>query len=206
MTAVTSPIAEEAPSAAEVVGRDPWRFVGLLVVLASCVTVLAALHPELLIRNTTTAGGDMGAHVWFPAYLRDHLLPQWRIAGWAPDWFAGFPAGQFYFPLPAVLVLLGDLVLPYDVAFKIVTVLGVVGMPAAAYAFGRGLRAPRPTPELFAVATVLFLFFKGASGTAPGTATIAFNQGIMGGTIRRDRKSTRLNSSHVALSRMPSSA
>ena len=184
MTTVTSPIAEEAPSAAEVVGRDPWRFVGLLVVLASCVTVLAALHPELLIRNTTTAGGDMGAHVWFPAYLRDHLLPQWRIAGWAPDWFAGFPAGQFYFPLPAVLVLLGDLVLPYDVAFKIVTVLGVIGMPAAAYAFGRGLRAPRPTPELFSVATVLFLFFKGASGTAPGTATIAFNQGIMGGTIR----------------------
>ena len=49
---------------------------------------------------------------------------------------------------------------------------------------GRGLRAPRPTPELFSVATVLFLFFKGASGTAPGTATIAFNQGIMGGTIR----------------------
>ena len=47
----------------------------------------------------------MGAHVWFPAYLRDHLLPSWRVAGWSPDWFAGFPAGQFYFPLPALLVV-----------------------------------------------------------------------------------------------------
>ena len=34
----------------------------------------------------------MGAHVWGPAYLRDHLLPNGRITGWAPDWYAGFPA------------------------------------------------------------------------------------------------------------------
>ena len=130
------------------------------------------------------AGGDMGAHVWFPAYLRDHLLGQFRVAGWAPDWFAGFPAGQFYFPLPALTVVFLDIAMPYNVAFKLVSVLGVVMMPAAAYAFGRGLRAPRPTPTLFSLATVLFLFFKGASGTGPNIQTIAFNQGIMGGTLR----------------------
>ena len=89
----------------------------------------------------------MGAHVWFPAFLRDHLLGQFRVAGWAPDWFAGFPAGQFYFPLPALAVVFLDIAMPYNVAFKLVTVIGVVMMPAAAYAFGRGLRVPRPTPE-----------------------------------------------------------
>ena len=26
----------------------------------------------------------MGAHVWGPAYLRDHLLPNFRLTGWAP--------------------------------------------------------------------------------------------------------------------------
>ena len=34
----------------------------------------------------------MGAHVWGPAYLRDHLLPHGRLTGWTPDWYAGFPA------------------------------------------------------------------------------------------------------------------
>jgi 6-pyruvoyl-tetrahydropterin synthase related domain len=164
--------------------RLGWRLVGFAVVIACCILVFEQLDPRLLLRNTTANGGDMGAHVWFPAYLRDHLLPSWRVAGWSPDWFAGFPAGQFYFPLPALLVVLLDVVLPYNVAFKLVTALGPVLLPLSAYALGRGLKVRRPGPELFAVAATLFLFFKGVSA-APGThdATIQFNQRIMGGPI-----------------------
>ena len=40
------------------------------------------------------AGGDMGAHVWGPAFLRDELLPRLRLTGWTPDWYSGFPAFQ----------------------------------------------------------------------------------------------------------------
>src|SRR4051812_38055405 len=161
-----------------------WRVIAALIVVACCALVLWQLNPRLLLRNTTANGGDMGAHVWFPAYLRDHLLPHFRVAGWSPDWFAGFPAGQFYFPLPALLVVLLDLVLPYNVAFKLVTALGPVALPAAAYGLGRGLKVRRPGPELFAVAATMFLFFKGVAADA-GThdATIQFNQRIMGGPI-----------------------
>ena len=50
-----------------------------------------------------------------------------------------------------------------------------------------------------------------ASGTDPGTNTINFSSALSGQTIvltsgTLDRKSTRLNSSHRSLSRMPSSA
>lgn len=161
-----------------------WRVLGALVVAACCGLVLWQLNPGLLLRDTTPSGGDMGAHVWFPAFLRDHLLPSFRVAGWSPDWFGGFPAGQFYFPLPALLIVALDVLMPYNVAFKLVTALGPVALPAAAYAFGRGLRVRRPGPELFAVAAVLFLFFKGVDA-APGShdATIQFNQRIMGGTL-----------------------
>jgi hypothetical protein len=161
-----------------------WRVLGVLVVAACCIVVLWQLDPRLLLRDTTANGGDMGAHVWFPAYLRDHLLPHWRVAGWSPDWFAGFPAGQFYFPLPAVITVVLGVVMPYNVAFKVVTALGLVLMPAAAYGLGRGLNVRRPGPELFALSTTLFLFFKGVAA-APGThdATIQFNQRIMGGPI-----------------------
>src|SRR5687767_6255198 len=73
------------------------------VVVASGLYVLLQLQPGLIVADTTAAGGDMGAHVWGPAYLRDHLLPHGRITGWTPDWYAGFPALHFYFPLPSLL-------------------------------------------------------------------------------------------------------
>ena len=145
--------------------------------------VLFQLQPDLLLRNTTPAGGDTGAHVWWPAFLRDHLLSQGRIAGWAPDWFAGFPAGQFYFPFPALVIVALDTILPYNIAFKLVTALGPIALPAGAYVFGRGLRAPRPAPALFAVGATVLLFFKGAPGADAEATRIAGNQHIMGGNL-----------------------
>jgi hypothetical protein len=175
-----------APSTAR--RRPPWwdqleTWVGVGVAAACCLFVLFQLQPDLLLRNTTPTGGDTGAHVWWPAYLRDTLLPHGRIAGWAPDWYAGFPAGQFYFPLPALLILAIDTVLPYSVAFKLVTAVGAIALPAAAYVFGRGLRAPSPAPALFAVGATIFLFFKGDPGTDVESTGIAGNQHIMGGNL-----------------------
>ena len=159
---------------------DLW--VGLLVVAACCTFIIVQLEPRLLLRNTTPSGGDTAAHVWWPAYLRDHLLP-WRLAGWSPDFYAGFPAGQFYFPTPALLIVAADALLPYNIAFKLVTALGPVLLPPAAYVFGRGLRAPRPAPAAFAVAVTGFLFFTGDPGLSEAAKGIAFNQHIAGGTL-----------------------
>src|SRR3954468_22689370 len=163
-----------------------WRVLGAVVVVGCCALVLWVLHPGLLLRDTTPNGGDLGAHVWFPAFLRDHLLPDWRVAGWSNDWFGGFPAGQFYFPVPAIVTVVLGTVLPYNVALKLTTAIGPVLMPAGAYAFGRGIRMRRPGPELSAVATVCFLFFKGiATGTTASAeqTAVQFNQRIMGGTL-----------------------
>jgi hypothetical protein len=162
--------------------REWWdhfeHWVGLAIVAACVIFVFTQLAPSELLRNTTLAGGDSGAHVWFPAYLRDHLLPHFRLAGWAPDYYAGFPAGQFYFPLPALLIVLLDVVLPYNVAFKLVTGLGPLLLPVGAYVFARGLRAPRPTAPMLAVAATAFMFFK-----TGGDATQTFDLHIMGGTL-----------------------
>src|SRR5438552_3337673 len=168
--------------------RRPWWdrleiWTGAAIVVACCLFVLFQLQPDLLLRNTTPAGGDTGAHVWWPAYLRDHLLPQGRIAGWAPDWFAGFPAGQFYFPFPALLIVALDAVLPYNIAFKLVTALGPIALPAAGSACGRRPRAPRPAPALFAVGATVLLFFKGAPGADAAATRVAGNQHIMGGNL-----------------------
>jgi hypothetical protein len=181
------------------------RTVADAVVVAVCaVFVFAELYPTLLLSSPVPAGGDMGAHVWGPAFLRDHLLPDLRLSGWTQAWYAGFPAYQFYMVIPSLLIVVLDVgvfagwaallplvaagalgvmaldggpgrrrqvllvgavvllafgvALPYGVAFKLVTVLGVVAMPVAAYAFGRLADLPFPAPSVLAVATLPFLF------------------------------------------------
>ena len=75
---------------------------------------------DLVFDDTTPTGGDFGAHVWGPAFLRDHLLPAWRLNGWSMDWYAGMPAYRFYMVVPALLVVALDTVLAYGVALKVV--------------------------------------------------------------------------------------
>lgn len=77
-------------------------------VAVSTVFVLWNLQLDLVFTDSTPTGGDLGAHVWSPAYLRDVLLPDLRLAGWSPDWYAGFPAFTYYMVVPSVLVVVLD--------------------------------------------------------------------------------------------------
>lgn len=179
------------------------------IVAACCVAVLVSLHPEWMVRTTTPTGGDMGAHVWGPAFLRDELLPSWRLAGWSPDWYAGFPAFTFYMVVPMLAIVLLEagppiwatpfllaalgavavvvrrrvahdvarraiwvalavlavlcVPIPYEVAFKVVAVSGLVAMPAAAYLLARGARLAFPGPALLAIGAAAFLYETGYS-------------------------------------------
>lgn len=124
------------------------------------LVVLAVLNPPLILSSTTPTGGDMGAHVLGPAYLRDVLLPQGRVMGWSQSWFAGFPIFYFYFPLPSLVIVFLDLFIPYGAAFKIVTVLGLVGTPLAAYWLARSLLLGRIISVVAAASGVVFVFFE----------------------------------------------
>ena len=107
---------------------------------------------DLIFDDTTPTGGDFGAHVWGPAYLRDHLLGSFRLNGWTMDWYGGMPAYRFYMVLPALAILIVNVVLPYGVAIKLISVLGLITLPAACWAFGRLAQFRYPMPELFAFA------------------------------------------------------
>lgn len=184
-----NPVGPERPRRAaprELLTRPWWErhwpgVVAFGIVFAACAFCFAQQRPDLIVRNTTPAGGDVGAHVWWPAFVRDHLLP-WRVAGWTMDWWAGFPVGQFYFPLPALLVDLASLVLPYNVALKLVLAAGPTLLPLGAYVCLRGLRLPRPGPELAAVAAVFMVFFAG-DPRPEFSQTVLYNQRIAGGTL-----------------------
>ena len=171
--------AAPAPSAAgrlERIGRrivrrpanwinSPWpverivQYLTALIVVGGCtVAMLQVIHLGLVFENNTPTGGDMGAHVMAPAYLRDHLLPNGQITGWSNYWYNGFPLYRFYMVVPALMIVLLNIVFSYGVAFKIVVCLGIVSLPFCCWAFGRLARFRYPIPELMAVAGLLFLF------------------------------------------------
>lgn len=179
-----------------------WVIVGL-----TCLFVFASLSPQAILSTATPTGGDMGAHVWGPAFLRDHLLPHLRLTGWTPDWYAGFPAYVFYMVIPSLVIVLinvgpplwlspfllaalGALAwlvhrrvrssvlrtalwfvlgvlavlsvpVPYEVAFKLVTVSGLVTLPLACFALARSFRMPFPGPAIVAVGAAAFLYETG---------------------------------------------
>ena len=97
--------------------------------------VVVNLRPGTWFLETTPTGGDLGAHVWAPAYLRDVLLGEFRLTGWTHDWYAGFPAFTFYMVLPSLLVVVVDagLALPVSLFAHLAavgTAFGVVRLGA----------------------------------------------------------------------------
>ncbi len=103
------------------------------------LSILLLMNVWLAFLPTTPTGGDTGAHVLAPAFMRDELLPNGRLSGWSNSWYSGIPLYYFYFPLPALVIVLLDVLLPYGVAFKLVTLAGVAALPWASYYLARSL-------------------------------------------------------------------
>ncbi len=81
------------------------RWIGIGIAIICSIFVFIQMQPQLLFSDTTPSGGDMGAHVWGPAFMRDNLLTSGRLTGWTPDWYAGFPAYHYYMVVPALAII-----------------------------------------------------------------------------------------------------
>lgn len=147
------------------------KWLAMIGVASVSLIILAVMNPPLLLNSSTPAGGDMGAHVLGPAFLRDQLIPNLRFQGWSNSWFAGFPIFYFYFPLPSLTIVFLDVFLPYGVAFKLVTVMGLLALPPATYFLVRAMGFGRVVSTISAAAGGSFVFLE--SPTPP----------IFGGTI-----------------------
>ncbi len=154
------------------------RWFVVLGVGALTLVILGIVRPDLIVIANTPTGGDMGAHVLGPAELRDTLLPQGRISGWSNSWFAGFPLFYFYFPLPSLVIVALDFLMPYGVAFKLVTVLGLLATPASATFFAKTLGYDRVTSLLagvFGGSIVLVESYTIYGGNLPSTMAGEFS-------------------------------
>lgn len=131
----------------------------VLIYFAICFV----FRPWLIFSLTTTAGGDTGTHHYGVKFMIDNLLPEFRVTGWSNGWYAGMPILQFYFPLPYLMIAILSKIIPYNIAFKVITVLGSFILPACAYWMIKLLRFKYPYPLLSALGATLFLFIESFS-------------------------------------------
>lgn len=134
-------------------------------------------EPSCLLSKTIITGGDTGSHYYTAKYLRDYLLPHGRISGWCQGNLAGYPMLQYYFPLPFLIMAVLSWLIPLEIAFKLVSVLGTFLLPPCTYLFFRLLRQPFPVPIMGALFSLSFLFMEGNSmwgGNIPSTLSGQF--------------------------------
>jgi hypothetical protein len=123
-------------------GRD-WRpILTALIVGLTTVWLIWTMSPWAWFIDSTPTGGDMGAHVWSPKFLREELLPNFRLTGWSPDWYAGFPAFTFYMIIPSLAIVIVNVGIefsfgPLDIDLDF---WAFVGALLATYEIGRRLR------------------------------------------------------------------
>ena len=130
-------------------GRRRGLVPAAVVLVAVVGFVVVNLRPWLWFTDTTPTGGDLGAHVWAPAYLRDVLIGELRLTGWTHDWYAGFPAFTFYMVVPSLLVVMIDVGL--DIGEAVFAYLAVA-FTAGAVAMVIMRRTSRPASQCWAIA------------------------------------------------------
>ena len=134
--------------------------------------LLSYFKPSLLFLDTTIAGGDTPSFLRPIHHLRDTLLPAGMPQGWDLGNFCGYAPYQFYFLPPSLTIVALSSVIPLNVAFKLVTVIGSFLLPLMTTLALRALGYAFPIPALGAVASLLFLFNEGNSmwgGNIPST-------------------------------------
>jgi len=95
--------------------RDLRRYFTATVVGLVMLFLVWTMSPWAWFVDSTPTGGDMGAHVWAPKFLREELLPNLRLTGWSPDWYAGFPAFTFYMIIPSLAIVMVNVGIDFSV-------------------------------------------------------------------------------------------
>ena len=152
--------------------------IDLIILGMIFIFLLSFFEPKYLLSNTITNGGDTASHYYTAQYLKEVLLPQGKVMGWMMANYCGFPIFYHYFPLPFLLMAwLGHLI-PLQISFKLITVLGTFLLPLSVFLMFRILGYRHPTPIIGALFSLAFLFNEKNSmwgGNIPSTLAGEFS-------------------------------
>lgn len=151
------------------------------ILLSATALLMVLMRIDRIFSASTPTGGDNAVHVWTGDYLKRVLIPQGRLFGWSMDSYAGLPVLSSYFPLPTWTIVAMSYVIPYTIAFKIISAIGVFALPASVYRLGRKASLPWPEPLLLSAGVFPFLLarhFKILGGNIMSTMAGEFSFSI----------------------------
>lgn len=105
--------------------KNHQKIINLIIFLTIFIFLLTYFKPSLILSKTTIAGGDTISHYYPAHYMKTYLLPNFKITGWSPGWYGGFPIFHFYMPVCYILASLLGYMIGLQIAFKIITIIGV---------------------------------------------------------------------------------
>jgi len=130
---------------------------------------------DLIFADTMVGGGDTGSHNYIVYYAQE-IFP--KIKWWSPDWYAGFPFLYFYPPLLYYSTILLSYLIPLNIAFKLITLLGTFLLPLTIFLCLSFLDFKFPIPSLGALLSLSYLFLEKFSiygGNIPSTLSGEFS-------------------------------
>ncbi|MGA3115560.1 MAG: 6-pyruvoyl-tetrahydropterin synthase-related protein [Syntrophobacteraceae bacterium] len=130
----------------------------ILFLIISEVLLILFFPASLVFESTLTAGGDTPSHFLSAVAMNRGLFAIFSPVTWIHGAYAGFPLFLQYFPLPFALMALISKAVSLQIAFKLVTLLAIIPLPAAVYLCLRRLRYGQNTAAIGAMLSLPFLF------------------------------------------------
>jgi hypothetical protein len=153
----------------------------ILIFLIIFVFLFLYFKPSLIFSSTITAGGDTASHYLTIEHYVKNFLPNFKFSGWDMGNYAGFPLLQFYFPLPFFIMALLSYFISIQVAFKLISILGIFLLPVFVYIMAKLMKLKFPIPILASISSLAFLFMESNSmwgANIPSTLAGEFSYSI----------------------------
>jgi len=134
------------------------RLFSVLILTLLTLFLLSYFDLRYLLLNTTPTGGDTPAHNYLAKHLKETFFNRGAIISWAKGWWCGFPMYQYYFFLPYFAMALLSFIIPFNIAFKIISILGILFLPLGVYFSLKWMDFEDPIPLLGSIAMLPYLF------------------------------------------------
>ncbi|MEN6441993.1 MAG: 6-pyruvoyl-tetrahydropterin synthase-related protein, partial [Syntrophobacter sp.] len=111
-----------------------FRKISAPVLLLCAIEIFLLLYfpPSLILEPAVTTGGDTHSHFMSAVVMRD-AGSFFSPITWFYGNFGGFPLFLHYFPFPFLLMALASFIISLEVAFKLITLLAIIPLPAAVF-------------------------------------------------------------------------
>ncbi|NMC63767.1 MAG: hypothetical protein GYA55_11445, partial [SAR324 cluster bacterium] len=133
-------------------------FLDILLALHGSIVISFVVPWSEVFSTSLPSGGDNPAHPVLMKSIGNAFFEHFSVVHYSWDFWSGFEAFQFYFPLPYLSGAILGRIIGDNIAFKLTTLFGLLAFPPALYIMTRLLGMTRVAGACASILAVSFLF------------------------------------------------